>query len=188
MGITFSTDLHNIPHINYDKALAKAKKVINSWKYRNLTPIGKITVIKTLILSKFVHLFMIIPISNTFLNNIDKILYSFLWAGKPDRVSRKDICKTNLKGGLKMINLCHFEKSLKLSWLKLLTTNYSKDWFSVLQATVGDINKLYRVGIKWTRTLDKDILNSCIWYNNAIENIFPRLVQKGYILCRRYSG
>ena len=87
LGITFSTDLHNIPCINYDKALAKAKKVINSWKYRNLTPIGKITVIKTLILSKFVHLFMIIPISNTFLNNIDKML--------------------------KMINLCHFEKSLK---------------------------------------------------------------------------
>ena len=100
---------------------------------------------------------MIIPISNTFLNNIDKILYSFLWAGKPDRVSRKDICKTNLKGGLKMINLCHFEKSLKLSWLKLLTTNYSTDWFSVLQATVGDINKLYRVGIKWTRTLDSKL-------------------------------
>ena len=100
---------------------------------------------------------MIIPISNTFLNNIDKILYSFLWAGKPDRVSRKDICKTNPKGGLKMINLCHFEKSLKLSWLKLLTTNYSTDWFSVLQATVGDINKLYRVGIKWTRTLDSKL-------------------------------
>ena len=56
-----------------------------------------------------------------------------------------------------MINLCHFEKSLKFSWLKLLTTNYSKDWFSVLQATVGDINKLYRVGIKWTRTLDSKL-------------------------------
>ena len=48
LGITFSTDLHNIPHINYDKALAKAKKVINSWKYRNMTPISKITVIKKL--------------------------------------------------------------------------------------------------------------------------------------------
>ena len=113
LGIDFSTELLDIPRINYNKGLAKANKIINSWNYRHLTPIGKITVIKTLILSNFTHLFMSIPTSNIVMRDIETMLYQFLWAGKPDRVSRKDICKTNVKGGMKMINVCNFEKKFE---------------------------------------------------------------------------
>ena len=34
-----------------------AKQVINSWKYRNLTPFGNKTVLKTLVTSKFNDLY-----------------------------------------------------------------------------------------------------------------------------------
>ena len=78
-----------------------------------MTPIGKITVIKTLILSNFKHLFMSFPTSNIVMHDIGTMLYTFLWAGEPDRVSRRDICKTNLKGGLKMINGYNFEKKFE---------------------------------------------------------------------------
>ena len=53
LGIDFSTELLDIPKINYIKALVKVKKIINSWNYRHLTPLEKVRVIKTLILSKF---------------------------------------------------------------------------------------------------------------------------------------
>ena len=200
LGIDFSTELLDIPRINYNKGLAKANKIINSWNYRHLTPIGKITVIKTLILSNFTHLFMSIPTSNIVMRDIETMLYKFLWAGKPDRVSRKDICKTNLKGGMKMINVCNFEKSLKLSWLKRLGTDSSKAWYKVLETTVRDVNKLYVLGTKWPKTVasklnpfwntvfkysdelndirkiekNQDIVNQCIWYNSKIgtKNIF----------------
>ena len=47
---------------------------------RQLTPFGKITVIKTLALSKITHLFMSIPDpSNTFLRELDQMLFYFLW-------------------------------------------------------------------------------------------------------------
>ena len=78
LGIDFSTELLNIPRINYNKALAKAKKIINSWNYRHWTPIGKITVIKTLILSNFTHLFMSIPTSNIVMHDIETMLYIFM--------------------------------------------------------------------------------------------------------------
>ena len=57
LGITFSTDLNNISKMNFEKVLLKAKAELNTWKYRILSPIGKITVLKTLILPKFIHLF-----------------------------------------------------------------------------------------------------------------------------------
>ena len=47
--------------LNYSLAFEKAKKLLQPWKWRSLTPIDRITVIKTFILSKFVHLFTTIP-------------------------------------------------------------------------------------------------------------------------------
>ena len=60
-GITFSTNLEEIPTKNYEPLLKKVSQVINLSKKRILTPIGKITVLKTIILSKFIHLFQSLP-------------------------------------------------------------------------------------------------------------------------------
>ena len=47
LGIQFSVDLELIPSLNYNKAMDDAWKLLNVWKKRNLTPFGKITIIKT---------------------------------------------------------------------------------------------------------------------------------------------
>ena len=71
LGIHFSRDLTNLPSLNYQNGLGKAKKTINTWNLRHLTPIGKITVIKTLILSIFTHLFIAIPTPAEILDEIN---------------------------------------------------------------------------------------------------------------------
>ena len=70
LGLEFSTDLSKTPDINYSKAISKAKSLLSSWKYRYLTPIGKITILKTFILSKFNHLFMSITMDDTLLKTV----------------------------------------------------------------------------------------------------------------------
>ena len=50
LGLQFSVDLEKIPSMNYTCALEKAKKLLLNWNKRTLTPLGKITVIKTFIL------------------------------------------------------------------------------------------------------------------------------------------
>ena len=57
LGITFSLDLETMLQKNYCKCIEDIKNTINHWKRRYLTPMGKITVIKTFIISKFTHLF-----------------------------------------------------------------------------------------------------------------------------------
>ena len=54
-------DLDRIQRINYTEKIHKIKNLIILWKRRNLTPLGKITVIKTLLLPILNHLFISIP-------------------------------------------------------------------------------------------------------------------------------
>ena len=53
LGITFSADISDIAMINVNTKLDKIWKEILQWSKRNLTSLGKITVVKTLILPKF---------------------------------------------------------------------------------------------------------------------------------------
>ena len=50
LGVVFSTDVLEIVTINFVNTLNEMKKVLNAWSRRNLTPFGRITVIKPFLL------------------------------------------------------------------------------------------------------------------------------------------
>ena len=50
LGIDFTIDLKNITDINITKKLPSLLKEINQWNKRDLTPLGKVTIIKTFLL------------------------------------------------------------------------------------------------------------------------------------------
>ena len=150
LGINFACNLTIMPNLNYQSALIKAKQVVNSWKYRYLTPMGKITIIKTLIISKFTHLFMTLPTPVTVLNDLNKLLFNFIWDGKPDKIKREQMCANKLEGGLNMINIYDFEKSLKLNWLKHIFSSSTKNWLYILSNdTKLTPNYLSAPGSEW---------------------------------------
>ena len=49
LGLQFSVDLNKIPAMNYSLILNKIEKILIRWRRRNLTPLGKITVLKTFV-------------------------------------------------------------------------------------------------------------------------------------------
>lgn len=61
LGITFSVDLDQMIVLNYKPRLKEIENTINRWSKQTLTPFGKITIIKTLIISKLNLLFLTIP-------------------------------------------------------------------------------------------------------------------------------
>ena len=92
LGVELSTDLKMIPHLNYTKAMTNLLKVLKQWKRRELTPIGKVTIIKTFLLSKFNHLFISIPApDDCFIKQLNSLLFNYLWGDKPDKIKRKYI-------------------------------------------------------------------------------------------------
>ena len=93
-----------------------------TWSNRYLTPMGKIMVIKTNLISQCVHLLFSLPRSESFLKALNIILYKFLWNGKPGKIRRTPIIFSYIQGGMKMINIHNFDKALKTSWIKRLIT------------------------------------------------------------------
>ena len=74
LGQHFSTNLKDIPYINFSETLRKIRKEMGNLKSRFLTPFGRITLIKTLFLPKLIHLFMSLPVPNTVLQEINRNL------------------------------------------------------------------------------------------------------------------
>ena len=89
------------------------------WKKRVLTPMGKLTILKTLIVPKITYLLINLPDpSNQFLKEYDKLLFQFLWGGKTNRIKRETVCQTYENGGLKMVDIYLSIATFKISWLR----------------------------------------------------------------------
>ena len=100
--------------INYDKKICDIKNLINIWEKRYLTPIGKVTVVKTFILAKLNHLFLGLPNPTPqLLKKIEDLCYKFLWSNKPDKINRNIVTLDGQSGGLNMVNIKLFIKCLK---------------------------------------------------------------------------
>ena len=155
LGISFTKDLNKIPNLNYDRAIIKAKKIIKNWNTRHLTPLGKITVVKTLIASKFTHLFLTIPTLENFLKALNKEIFNFLWNSKPEKINRQDLCAEKINGGLKMVDITLFEKSLKLTWIRKIISNTNAPWLNLLLDTVGNLSRIKSLGPVWCQKVVK---------------------------------
>ena len=101
LGVVFSTNVYEIVLINYENKLSEIRKLLNTWSRRNITPLGKITVIKTMVISEITHLFMNLPDpSGKILHDLDMLLYNFLWNGKQGEIKRPGVRQAYEAGGL----------------------------------------------------------------------------------------
>ena len=77
LGLIFSTTLCNMFSLNFESKLKEIDKLLETWSKRNLTIFGRITVVKTLVLSKITHLLTSIPIGDNILliQKLERKLY-----------------------------------------------------------------------------------------------------------------
>jgi len=123
LGVKLTTDIDRISQINYEDKLITIQRVLKSWKKRNITPLGRITVIKSLLISKLTHLLINLPDPpQDFLISLEDELYNYLWDGKNSKIKKSVVCKPYSEGGLQMLNIKTFITALKVSWLKKLRT------------------------------------------------------------------
>ena len=131
LGVRFSTSEKNEGNINFGEKIEKMKKTVSSWSARNLTLLGKISIVKFLVVSQIVHLLSSLPSPSGVIKEINCLLYGFLWDSKGDKIKRTEMINEYNKGGLKMIDLQSFNESLKIKWIKgYLDDNNKGKWKS----------------------------------------------------------
>jgi hypothetical protein len=73
--------------LNFLDKLQSINKILCAWCWRDLTFIGKITVIKSLALPILIQILTVLPNPpDNILKDIQKSFYKFLWNGKRDKV------------------------------------------------------------------------------------------------------
>ena len=195
LGVTFSTDLMSIPELNYTNKFEEIKNTIRSWSKRLISPLGKITIVKSLLLSKLTHLFISLPKpGENEIKELEKMFYKFIWNNKNDRVARKQIIQSYKNGGLKMIHTMSFIKTMKLSWIKRILTS-ENSWMKIFNCIINeDYKHIFMFGDKYLQKLihrthnpfwkevlknlfefrsklqinDKDLIYQPLWYNSNI--------------------
>ena len=83
LGIILSVNVNSLFDLNYKIRLKQIEQTINCWRMRNLSLIGKICVIKILVLPQLLYLFSVlsIKIPPNFFKELNKIFYRFIWNG-----------------------------------------------------------------------------------------------------------
>ena len=80
LGIKFSCNLNTMVDINYTIKLKEIEKEIKQWAKRILTPLGRLTVLKTLLISKLNHLIISLPNPSTDkISKLNKMFFEFIW-------------------------------------------------------------------------------------------------------------
>ena len=92
LGVTYNVlDMENITQLNIDLKLPQILQIIKCWSSRNLTPIGRITVYKSLLLSKITHIYISLPTPAKDTPDKLKILFiNFIWKNKRHKVFKKN--------------------------------------------------------------------------------------------------
>ena len=158
LGVTFSPLVFNIWDLNSQEILLKIKKILNHWSKRKLTLLGRITIIKSLAVSKFVHLFISLPAPpNGLISELEKLFYKFLWNSGPDRIKRRIIIKNIACAGLRMVELRSFIKALKVSWLqRILHQTKPNEWTCL---SLINFHTLFSIGGSYAFKLSSELQN-----------------------------
>ena len=158
LGIHFSVDLENITTLNFIPILNNCKKFYINGRGEN-SPLEKITVVKTFILSSFNHIFSSLPITNNILvKKLNNLLYSFVWDNKPDKVNRKLITNSYINRGLNMVDINIFIKCQKVAWVKRPVQTPNAPWAKLFLSLIS-IDKSYLLGPLWAKITASNITN-----------------------------
>ena len=163
LGISYDIlNMHNITEININEKIPLMLHLIQSWSKRNITPLGRITVLKSLILSKITHILISLPAPNEeIFKTIEKMCIDFIWKGGRHEVSKSTLYRYIKSGGLNMMNIRDFEYSLKLTWIRRLITG-NPVWTEFAEKYC--INHLYQTDENYHHNLLSTVKNK-FWHS-----------------------
>ncbi len=110
LGIEITPTFSSLFTKNFTVLFEKCKKDMAKWAKLPLSIVGRISLIKMIMLSKFIYLFQNIPIliKKTFFNLLQSNILSFIWNGKPHRIKGDGLQRPKKLAGLALPNFIYY--------------------------------------------------------------------------------
>ena len=125
LGVFFSYDANKAAKLNLDEKLRSMEKILNIWKNRKLTLIGRINIVKTLALSKLIFNSSNLSSPNYLSGAVNNMIFNFIWENKPPKIKKATIIGEKNKGALRIIDFQTMETALKIAWVNRICQNYN---------------------------------------------------------------
>ena len=131
--------------MNIDKQYDKINKILNNWKKRNLTMIGRITVIKSLIIPNITYIASVTDINKGHLKPFKSLIYKYIWDGKSEKIQRNTLSLNLKDGGMNMTDIDSYIDAIKLSWIKRLTLSEDSRWKIIPKFYLSKLGKNFLI-------------------------------------------
>ena len=103
---------------NYSTIISKAQAILKTWYARQLTLMGKVMIINTLISLLFAYVMQVeLDLPQNILNQYDQIIMNFLWSGKKSKIKTSALQASKDKAGLQLVNLKARNQAIKATWI-----------------------------------------------------------------------
>jgi hypothetical protein len=124
LGIYFGND--NPEQKTFNDITPKFKKRLAFWKQFSLSKMGKAAVAEMFLASKLFYASKFYPIPSNISSDIQNSISDFVnFPNRVNTVSQKEMWKTKVNGGLKLVNIQLKSETSKAKWLVEIATNRS---------------------------------------------------------------
>ena len=138
LGVYFGYDLKQRHDLNFTETLTAIKKSINLWKWRSLSLLGRIQIVKTFAIPKLMYRSSVIALPKGLAKEVNSILYGFVWNWR-DKVKRQALISDLKKGRLKMLDIESMIKAKRVAFLKKFLEEYPSPWKTILNNLLAPI-------------------------------------------------
>ena len=128
LGVYFGINAEFTSAKNWNLKVEKLEKLITQWQKRKLTMIGRIQIVKSLLIPQITYLTTVICMPKNILKRVEHLIYKFIWDNKSEKVKRTTLIKNFKEGGLKMIDLQAHIKTLQSKWILKLLDKDEGQW------------------------------------------------------------
>ena len=150
LGIHFTYNYRIKHKMNFDELITSIKAKLRIWRWRDLTIIGRIQIVKTFIIPIFLYRASMICLDKEFVNEANRIIFNFIWKGK-DKIKRLALISDIEDGGLKAPHLESIIKTQRILCCKRLASEQPSSWKTIL------LHYLKPVGGKFILCCDFDV-------------------------------
>ena len=173
LGVHFSYNKNLEQDKNFSEHILKIESILKLWRIRQLTLEGRITVFKSLAISKVVHLLLITNLHNNTIDLMYQMQKNFIWQGKKVKIKHSTLCNGYENGDLKNVALRNKIIRIQCSWAKRLFEDDFHDWKVIPLFLIG---KHLGKNFKFHNNIDlsKDILSK---FPSFYQNIFIKWIK-----------
>jgi hypothetical protein len=128
LGVYFGNNKEECEKLNWENKINKMNTLFFSWGKRNLTILGKIMIIKALVIPIFTCVASACAVPDKYKKEIEGKCVKFIWDGKSDKAKRNTMIGNFEMGCLNMIDIESYFASLRASCVSRFVSGEMDNW------------------------------------------------------------